>query len=269
MESPQLKERSLITLDSYSGRFGNQVIAYNNLRQIAHFMQEDWWSPSWEGERIFQSSSVDISSSKRLTHVKPSVETFLQDDDTVLETLKGKRVVIDPTYLGNLTFRFMRKNPRDFLKNDIVKIPRRVSIHFRGTDFYHWNPLSILPFEYYEESIKLCLRSVESPEFLLFTDDTSLQSFRKSIEFLERNRCKWSFGPSALTHDFMDDFQELSRSEIIISSPSTFAISAGMIGNCKTIHSKSWIDGRVSENDVFWINLRESQNSFYSVWREV
>ena len=259
----------MIILDSYSGRFGNQVIAYNNLRQIANLMQEDWWTPPWAGEHIFQGSTGNIKSLNGLLLYKPSIELLLQDDKTVIESLTGKVTVIEPSYLGNLTFRFMRKNPRDFLKNAPVRIENRVSIHFRGTDFFQWNPPSILPFEYYEESIRLCLREVKFPDFMLFTDDIGLDSFKMTVELLDKENLSWSLGPSSLTRDFMDDFQELSRSEIIISSPSTFAISAGMVGNSKIIHSKSWIDSRVSENDTFWVNLRESENSFYRIWREV
>jgi len=60
----------------------------------------------------------------------------------------------------------------------------------------------------------------------------------------------------------------MTECDYIISSPSTFCISAGFVGkNKKIIHSKDWIEKRVSVNDKFWTDLKSGGNDDYSTWR--
>ena len=146
---------------------------------------------------------------------------------------------------------------------------KQVGIHFRGTDFFQWNPKSILDSDYYLDSIKMCLDSSDELEFVLFTDDHNLESFNNILSFLKSNNIKHRCGLSQITGNFLDDFIDLASSSIIVSSPSTFAISAGMIGNSRIIHSKKWIEHRISENDKFWVDLQNTSTKFYSLWAQV
>jgi len=61
------------------------------------------------------------------------------------------------------------------------------------------------------------------------------------------------------------DFLDMANSDVLISSPSTFSIWAGILGKRKkVIHSKTWVDYRAKENDIFWINLQKGGNEYYS-----
>ena len=61
-----------------------------------------------------------------------------------------------------------------------------------------------------------------------------------------------------LTIHFMYDFSEISQCNILISSPSTFSIMAGIFGKIKKIyHCKEWVDYRIEEKDKFWIDLND------------
>ena len=60
----------------------------------------------------------------------------------------------------------------------------------------------------------------------------------------------------------------MSECDYIISSPSTFCICAGFIGRQKQIiHSKDWVEYRLSKDDKFWIDLNNGGNEDYSLYR--
>ena len=52
--------------------------------------------------------------------------------------------------------------------------------------------------------------------------------------------------------------------DVLISSPSTFAICAGFIGKTKDIiHSQKWVDSRVAVDDQFWVDIKNNSSKFY------
>lgn len=254
----------MIILPEFIGRFGNKVITYNNLRQIADLLRCEWSCPSWEGSKILENCQ-NINFNRNLEFIKPSLDFFLSnDDDKIIFELSKKNIILDPTYLGSLTSRFVRLNPKNFLTRNIEKKNNLIAIHFRGTDFHSWNPKSILTSDYYINSIEYCRSINENYEFSIMTDDFNLRSLKETIDYLNYNNFKWKWGNSIHTEDFFDDYLELISSKIIISSPSTFSISAGMLGNCLNIHSKDWIHSRIAENDKFWIELNKLTD-FYKI----
>ena len=68
--------------------------------------------------------------------------------------------------------------------------------------------------------------------------------------------------------NYFDDFAKMSACDYVISSPSTFCICSAMIGKqTHVIHSKEWINNRVEAQDKFWLDLSNSGNEDYSIWR--
>jgi hypothetical protein len=60
----------------------------------------------------------------------------------------------------------------------------------------------------------------------------------------------------------------MSQCDVLISSPSTFAIFAGIIGKQKKIiHNKAWLDYATNRNDPFWVNLCQTDHPYYSLWK--
>jgi hypothetical protein len=255
----------MILLEDFSGRFGNKFLSYNNVRQIAHRFSQQWCVPSWEGDLIFERSSRQTVNNA----IRIAQEDLMMPDCEIQKILDANDVIIDPHALGSIFFRFISLNPRQFVTKNFDNNHKQVGIHFRGTDFVQWNPKSILDSDYYLDSLKMCLDSSDELEFVLFTDDHKLESFNNVLSFLESNNIKHRFGLSQITGNFLDDFIDLASSSIIVSSPSTFAISAGMIGNSRIIHSKKWIEHRISENDKFWVDLQNIGTTFYSLWAQV
>jgi len=255
----------MILLEDFSGRFGNKFLSYNNVRQIAHLFNQKWCVPFWEGDLIFERPNRQLANNSiRLTQ-----EDLMLSDYEIQKILDANDVIIDPRALGSIFFRFINLNPRQFVTKIFKNRHNQVGIHFRGTDFFRWNPKSILDSDYYLDSIKLCLDSFDELEFVLFTDDHNLESLKTVLSFLKSNNIKHRMGLSQITGNFLDDFIDLASSDTIISSPSTFAISAGMIGNSRIIHSKKWIEHRISENDKFWVDLQSTGTTFYSIWAQI
>ena len=74
--------------------------------------------------------------------------------------------------------------------------------------------------------------------------------------------------PTYRISPFKTDFVTMCGSDFIISSPSTFCISAGFSHKRKKIiHSKSWITSRILQRDNFWVNLWEGGNDNYKIWK--
>ena len=100
--------------------------------------------------------------------------------------------------------------------------------------------------------------------FILFSDDYSLDSFNRSVEYLKSLKVNYEFGH---LNDFLLDFKILSYCDYIISTPSTFCITASLCGlkSKKIIHNKEWVlDYKLKSDyfrDIFWKNLLESQKT--------
>lgn len=256
----------MILLENFSGRFGNKFLSYNNVRQIAHSFNQQWYVPSWEGDTLFEKSNNNFLVKNP---IKLTTLDFLKSDSEIQEIINKNDVIIDPHVLGSIFFRFVKLNPQSYLINKFHNNHGQVGIHFRGTDFFLWNPKSILSSEYYLNSINVCLDSFKDLEFVLFTDDYNLESFKSVLTFINKNKIKYRMGMFQKTGNFLDDFIDLASCDTIISSPSTFAISAGMIGNSRIIHSKEWIKHRVNENDKFWVDVQKTGTTFYSLWKQI
>jgi hypothetical protein len=224
--------------------FGNRVIYYNNLRQYSYKMGYDWSSCPWDGFQYFKGNLLNGS--------------------------KVGNMTLDPC-LGENFFKWNKVSTRSiFQLEQVPKVfDKTCAVHFRGTDYYSWNATAVLCPDYYIDSIDLVKDDVN--HFKLFTDDYSLPSVRAVIDKLQQEDISFFLGENtADRRHFINDFAYMTECEYIISSPSTFCISAGFIGkNKRIIHSESWLLDRINYQDKFWIDLHNGGNKDYSIWRLV
>jgi len=187
-------------------------------------------------------------------------------------------MIFQPPLLGEVFFDYLFYPPAEFLK---IKKPYQedwpfptenktiVGLHFRGTDFAAWDSRADLKFPYYQKSIQHCLAyfSEKKPIFVLFTDDLNFPAYRATINYLQENQLE--FHLPRRRRPAIYDFYQLGQCEVIISSPSTFAILAACQGRShkKIIHNQDWLDYRLAKGDPFWANLYHTQNPYYSLWR--
>ncbi len=226
--------------------FGNRILYYYNLRQMAHKLNCEFLCAPWEGYQYFQGNLLG-------THRPIRNEQYKNLDFCLAEKFYD--------YNGLPT--------RDVFKLKLSPVldENTCAVHFRGTDFHQWNPESILSSDYYLRSIEETKNFINT--YILFTDDYTLDSFIKVEKYLKDNKIKYFLGKNTSDRmDYISDFSIMTECDYIISSPSTFCISAGFVGkNKKIIHSKDWIEKRVSVNDKFWTDLKSGGNDDYSTWR--
>jgi|15BtaG_2_1085339.scaffolds.fasta_scaffold16468_2 hypothetical protein len=233
---------SIETMPSNWG-FGNRVLYFNNLIQIAHRnFSKRWRCVPWDGHQLFSGDMFGVLSEKA-THMLPPC-------------------------LGELFFGWHTISTREIfkLKSDYNVPNKTVAIHFRGTDFHSWNPDSILDVDYYINAINM-IDDIDG--VILFTDDESLSSFNQVRDYLEKIGIQYEYGDNTSNRDnYAKDFGKMTECDYIISSPSTFCVCAGFIGkHKKIIHSKKWLENRINNNDKFWVDLYNGGNEDYSIWK--
>ena len=82
------------------------------------------------------------------------------------------------------------------------------------------------------------------------------------------NNLKYCYGN--IKQPFIFDFYRMTQCDILISSPSTFSIWAGVLGkNKKCIHSKRWVNQQSEKNDKFWIDIQKNNSRYYNLWQVI
>ena len=224
--------------------FGNRLLYYFNLRQEAYKRGCDFFCVPWDGYHFFEGNLLG-------------------------SYLPNENYEVFSFCLAEKFYSYNKLSTRDVFK--LKKIPSIKSdtcaVHFRGTDFHAWNPKSILKSQYYCDSIEEVKDQVSF--FNLYTDDINLKSYKDIKNLLKSENISFSICESKVrTQHYINDFSSMSECDYIISSPSTFCISAGVVGKVKKIiHSKEWVMDRVEKKDKFWVDLYNGGNDDYKLWR--
>ena len=225
--------------------FGNRILYYNNLRQST--ANDSFYSVPWEG----------------MEHFKGNLIGDVATDGT--DIISDVTFTTFPFCLGELFFRNRNIPTRDIfkLKSKPTIEGKSVAIHFRGTDFFSWNPDAVLDADYYLNA----LEEVDADKYYLFTDDLTLPSYQRVLQELQGKIVIEGNSRSARTN-YIQDFSTMTECDYIISSPSTFCICAGFIGkHKKIIHSEKWVKDRVQKVDNFWYDLYNGGNEDYSLYK--
>jgi len=278
----------MIRIDEMTrGRFGNKILHYNSLVQLADSMGTEASCVPWEGVHIFD----DLENHKVSTEHKPLIEwkdILSNNIPTDIDHLMG------PYCIHNIFWKVTKKDPRNFFKvnseykknfsNDKV----HVGIHLRGADILGADGnqgREIHSPKYYMDAIELVESEFENTYYHICTDDMNFESFIETITYLGQKNYPFELG----SPNHFVDFSTLSECDIIIASSSTFAVAAGFSGkeDKKIIHSMEWIQKNLDhtpwhpyedpENirewqlsfDNFWVELYNGGNEFYHVWKFV
>jgi hypothetical protein len=197
------------------------------------------------------------------TTVLSSAEQILENDALFRATM------IKAPLLGESFQQLTKRDPLLYFHNpqplSWAENGPYIAAHFRGGDFAKWNPTAILNLNFYLRAIDFALEAVgKNVPIYLSTDDPSLPSY---LGVLERYRSRLvnkdedSLGkrkPAAL------DFRALAGAEMVVSSPSTFAIWACILGKRRAIHSHEWVEQQVQKDDQFWRELTSKESLYYS-----
>ena len=234
------------------GRFGNKILQYNSLVQIANNNNIKASCCEWEGNKFFKNivSHVETKKVKKMLFYKSIL------DNESLDFQSFDYCIDDPAYcLHNVFYKITNKDPRCFLElKDEFKIKLKenilhIGIHFRGGDVITADGgKEIHEFEYYKDSIDFVVNNLINNEyiFILCTDDHNFHSFTKTIEYLKEKNYNFKFGDATRNKNnhYILDWSFLSECDILINSSSTFCVTAGFLGKKDKyiIHSKKWIE---------------------------
>lgn len=256
------------------GQFGNRLLHYHNMRQLAHQLGRDYWCAPFSGSDLFEglcnSSPVPTGTgvSVNWEDLRRRGKAYWIDHATT-----DCYSVIDLTpVLGEMFFWFDDLDTAEIFKLTkkaaLINGMTHIAVHFRGRDFRQWDPRAILSSDYYIGAIKKCLTALPGSEVHLYTDDRTLESFDSVWNYLRCSHIVHEFGHIG---DPYRDFAEMTECDAIVSSPSTFAIAAGFIGkkNKLITHSKEWLAYKVGDKDPFWVDLVNGGNKNYRLWEDL
>jgi len=279
------------------GRFGNKILQYNNLMQLASLLGTKSFCTFWEeGHSIFNLSHVGGYNMLRREEKLLTWQEFLGADWSSIGDMHNKfdLVLDDPAYmLHNVFFHITQKDPRNFLQineNYKKQLPTdkvNIGIHFRGTDILGADGnhgREIHKPKYYRNSIDVTESEFSDTKYYLCTDDLNFESYQETIKYLEQKNCLYETGN---INNHLTDFSTLAECDVLIASSSTFVVCAAFLGksNKKIIHSQEWINKNLNHLpwhrkpdpeevrksqlsfDNFWIMMYNGGNKFYKVWR--
>ena len=224
--------------------FGNRMLYYNNLIQLTNKHNQEWSCVAWKGHEHFYGDLLGDQSSSGVGLHPCLGEKFFE-----WHSISTRKVFI--------------------LKDRPPVEPNTVAIHFRGTDFFDWNPDAILETDYYINALEEIKDDIS--QAIVFTDDETLPAVSAVAKYLDQSLIEYTLGEnSSDRNNYISDFSKMSGCDYIISSPSTFCICAGLVGfQKKIIHSKKWLENRIKVNDKFWVDLYNGGNEDYSIWKLV
>ena len=263
--------------------FGNRWLLLNNLLQLGEFFGHKIAFTNFTGLDMFESIEGNVPSLPDIhIHQHLSPETLLNTPKETIKLIPNLNYRLEDSSLFELFFKFHTRSTFSLFKQikpntEIDKI--RIGVHFRGKDFKIWDPKCLLDASYYINAIQFVMGEVkENFNLTLYYDDIRLESLKTVIKWLEDNKIE--YGRGEYTDRFnasnwgQGDFFNLSQCDYMISTPSTFCVTAAMCGrkNKKIIHSKDFIIGYKLKTDyfrdIFWKTLYETGgNDDYKLYK--
>ena len=283
-------------LEAPTGRLGNVMIQYAFLRQLSRRAGVEYFHRKLPYSKYFENWSSHNISLKLMLSRKKQVDLGYIEQlgiSEFIEEVKKSSVhyVIKPPVLGHL-FEFPDDNPGNYYEIEDCYCTReyvdfckhknrdsayksqsenaekvKVAIHYRGTDFASWNSKALMSMDYYIRAINFMEEEYKGVdvEYKLFTDDVESQTYKELIRYLSVHRKAYAEADSS--RDMMLDMTDMAMCDAIISSPSTYAIIAGIIGKTdkKIVHCKDWVQYCAEEGEDFWIQVSERKIPYYNV----
>lgn len=253
-----------------TGGLGNQLFQLHLLEQMSRkfnlipIYPENEAAWSFKG---FQAHRRFLPQLKKSSHLDTQI---IQNDSTeAIELLihsilkKNRNLSLPHSVLGEalhkfcffeLNHLFRPKAEFDALASE--KNSNNIALHFRGKDFLDWDKTAIMSPDFYFEALST-IKNLKSKSIVIFTDDPGHETIRHL-----RQELSGSLIVSSQNYHF--DFWRLSTFGTLISSPSTFAMWAGMLGQrTHLILRKSWLEERIEKQETYWMNVAQNVGGLY------
>lgn len=255
-----------------TGRLGNIVLQYIFLKEMAFYIDAPVFHGNLYGSEFFEDfERTNHYYRYRIlerTHVHYGAEDIEKNGiKDFCEQLKNTDdiIILEPPLLG-FTWETMFAPVDKMLKlKSAVKKSYinyddffTIAIHFRGSDFLEWDSNAYYDKEYYIKAIEYCLKqyTVIPKIFMLYADDLEMDAYNDVLGYLEFKKEKvYKADPD---RNLGKEIYNMSKADILISSPSTFAVIASLLANNQIIiHKKEWIDYCIERGDRFWMEIKE------------
>ncbi len=149
----------------------------------------------------------------------------------------------------SLINRGVRINLQDYFwtAGEIFSKPSAIGvIHFRGTDFASWKSHSIIDSNFFLEAVRSYIDVVTT--WVVVTDDPSHLVVKDLSQSL-LSECTYL---GAVSTGRYADYCRLMNAPLIIASPSTFALSAAVLGRGAIVFPKSYAAIEAEKGSEFW-----------------
>jgi hypothetical protein len=245
------------------GQLGNQLFQLNSLWQMSEYLDTDYFYQGFDSL-----SELGLRNAKKPHYgqlIRPikilnlnSITKALDSGNLsgLFASSRNWNYLVPAGLMGEYFFDLLFKDPRYLLdsqrtnENMDTRNYVKVALHFRGKDFESWNPKSIMKTDYYKKAIFEIVSENErkSMQISIFTDDPQNVVVQELLTWKDYN---FHLSDGSLKQDFL----EMSSSDYIVASPSTFAFWASLSWNQpKMIYSHEWIEHRLEVKDKFWGN---------------
>lgn len=262
------------------GGFGNRLLNYINLRQLSSHLGVPFLLPnkpdrSWiKGVHRPATLPWRFRTLRRFSAHEVLEPDFLRVAREDLEA--GKTLILKPRLLTEALARFdflpaksLVRHRFDFCESHRQSHPNGapVVLHLRGTDFVDWKPGAILGEEYYREALDwLDQHGYSDSPVRICTEDVEHHALPGLRDLLDRSG---RLVATQCTSPFECDYAAIIQAERVVSSPSTFAITASLLGGSSAIHSRKWVDSRIEAGEVFWTKIRNNTLNGHQVIAEL
>lgn len=255
------------------GRFGNHLFQWNLINQLAMEFEIPYSHPKFIGSNFSKGlrrhnyiRGLVRYPSYRLIELKNKNVYWCEIEELIRSKIRdGVSIEIPSGVMGSRFFDSNYRNPSGI--GDLSTLIRRqdnqsepyIAMHFRGTDFREWNELADIPSGYYSDALDTlkALRTLKGDlKVRLVTDDpdhVTVAQIRKSTGAIVERR-----------DSQFEDFSILANADALISSPSTFAIWAAIMGKPKSVaFPKAWVNSRIEIEDPFWIGISGNRGKLF------
>lgn len=263
------------------GGFGNRTLTYLSIRHIAHAVGADYFFVNPMDQQVVEGVHRPLRGlrgaglRKILRRADTEKPGFLGDLSGLVS--RGRNVVFKGPLLADVLVRFATVNSREFASlqvkqcefhQEALGMKKLVAVHLRAGDFRDWNPEAILPADFYISALdSLSEASGDEWQVRICVDDSS----HPALWTLENHLYARGLLPRPLKcpSPFKCDLAAMSGAEFLVSSPSTFALVAGILGSPRVIHSARWVRNRINRGERFWREIGEGSFPGYTLERLV